>query len=89
MIMNFIEERNYVDFITCFKMDQIVNSDLVHEDIEEAVATSSAAILVSSADHDIQLIRDKNCSCEDREDVIPPPDSGIGAMMVAIDFEVF
>ncbi len=42
-LLNFIEERSYVDYLTCFKMHHIVNG-ITSGDVEEAVATSSRSV---------------------------------------------
>ncbi len=47
-LLDFIEERPYVDYLTCFKMYHIVNG-VKSGDVEEAVATSSRSIFVSYA----------------------------------------
>lgn len=55
VILNFVEEREYVDYVTVFQMDQIVDGVKI-PDIEEAVASSPASILTSSAFHTITVI---------------------------------
>ena len=51
VLLNFIEERPYVDFLTCFEMHHLLRDGdtLVFENrnVEEAVATTSRSILVS------------------------------------------
>lgn len=52
VLLNFIEERPYVDYITCFKMNHIIKRNgSIHEsekqDLEEAVASTSRSLLVS------------------------------------------
>ena len=47
-LLDFIEERSYVDYLTCFKMHHIVNG-IISGDVEEAVATSSRSVFVSYA----------------------------------------
>ncbi len=63
-ILNYVEERPYVDFVTDFKMDHLVAPDDVRKDVEEAVATRSAAALVSAQAH---TVGDDVVSCEDTE----------------------
>lgn len=46
VLLNFIEERSYVDFITCFKMNHIVDG-VFHHDVEEAIATTARTVFVS------------------------------------------
>ncbi|MDP9075936.1 MAG: baseplate J/gp47 family protein [Bacteroidota bacterium] len=54
VVLNFIEERYYVDFVTCFKMNQFVrDGETVVQyfpDIEEAVPSTARSILVSYYD---------------------------------------
>ncbi len=51
VILNFIEERPYVDFVTDFKMDHIIDNKNTESDIEEAYASTARSILVSSDKH--------------------------------------
>ena len=59
-LVNFVEERIYVDYVTDFKMHHIPPEDAQDEeseafyDIEEAVPTSARSIFVSHAQHLIQ-----------------------------------
>lgn len=46
VLLNFVEERPYVDFVTCFKMYSWVDG-LRSADIDEAIATSARSVLVS------------------------------------------
>ncbi|RPI19308.1 MAG: hypothetical protein EHM58_02305 [Ignavibacteriae bacterium] len=51
-ILNFVEERPYVNYIACFKMHHIINRNGVNHleekrDIEEAIASSSRSVLIS------------------------------------------
>lgn len=54
VVLNFIEERYYVDFVTCFKMNQFVRDGetvlVSNYDIEEAIPTTGRSILVSYYD---------------------------------------
>ncbi|MDO8927645.1 MAG: phage baseplate protein, partial [Bacteroidota bacterium] len=63
IIIRFIEERPYVDFISQFKMYQRIGSeDQNTTDLSRIVATSARAILVSARTHTINLIeKDKVC----------------------------
>ena len=78
MILNFIDERPYVDFVSCFKL---FNTAASSEAVEVAVATTSASVLTSVGqvnrygDHLIEVIEgDVNCSkiCDDNQ-IDPPP----------------
>jgi hypothetical protein len=55
-VLNFIEERPYVDFVTCFKMNHIIKRDKTGVqailDVEEATGSTSRSILVSYYDED-------------------------------------
>lgn len=48
VLLNFIEERSYVDFLTCFKMNHIVDG-IFKYDVEEAIATTARSLFVSYA----------------------------------------
>lgn len=59
VVLNFVEERSYVDFVTCFKMNQIIHREgsVISEalyDIEEAVASTARSILVSYSNEDLK-----------------------------------
>jgi hypothetical protein len=68
VLINFIEERSYVDFLSCVKMYQIVEG-MKSSDLEEAIATSARSVFVSvkSDDalnaHDITFITTTECVC--------------------------
>jgi hypothetical protein len=59
-IINFIEERFYVDYIKDFKMFQKVDGAFTVNEIQEAVPSNSGAILVSTETHKINT---ENVSC--------------------------
>ena len=61
-ILNFIDEREYVDFVTDFEMDQIVGTQ-TFGNVEQAEAARSTSVLVSARSHEIG---DKIVSCEDQ-----------------------
>lgn len=78
MILNFIDERPYVDFVSCFKL---FNTAASPDAVEVAVATTAASVLTSVGqvnrygDHTIEVIEgDVNCSkiCDDNQ-IDPPP----------------
>ncbi len=56
-ILNHIEELEYIDYITDFSMDHIVDVEngTATKDVEEASVTSSSSVLVSYMEHDIKL----------------------------------
>ncbi|MDI3319779.1 hypothetical protein [Pinibacter soli] len=49
-LINFIEERPYVDFVTCVKMYQFINRTDPPVDVEVAVGSTARSILVSYYD---------------------------------------
>ncbi len=57
-IINFIEEREYVDYITDFELYQVIKGVWSKDSLEKADATSSRSILVSAGQHDIKLVGD-------------------------------
>lgn len=71
VILNFVEEQSYVDYITCFEMFHIVPDDPANEptlDVDEAIASTSASVLVSAATHLITVIEVEGaCDCPDNE----------------------
>ena len=70
-ILNHIEELEYVDFVTDFRLDHIVTETVMHLDVEEALATSSSAALVSAPIHVIDHILS---TCKDEaKPVLAPP----------------
>ncbi len=71
VILNFVEELSYVDFLTCFEMFHSHHTD-PNEDIDEAVASTAASILGSAETHMIKVLEahdDKitECDCEDND----------------------
>ncbi|HMR39472.1 MAG TPA: hypothetical protein PKA90_03485 [Ignavibacteria bacterium] len=71
-LIDFIEERSYVDFISCVKMYKISNG-IKSKDLEEALADTSRSVFVSvkSDDpvnaHKITFIVNENeCECDGR-----------------------
>ncbi|SMO71813.1 baseplate J/gp47 family protein [Fodinibius sediminis] len=70
MILNFVEERPYVDYVSCFKMYHIVPTDPENnssKDVEEIRATTAVSILGSAESHKINVIdfSSEDCDCED------------------------
>ncbi len=70
MIINFVEKLPYVDFVTCFNMDQIIPTGknlppTILSNIEEAVTSTSASILTSAASHNIVVLETDDCDCDD------------------------
>lgn len=71
VILNFVEERSYVDYVTCFKMFHIVKEDpnnKPNEDVDEAIALTSVSIIGSANTHEVNEIvatEDDQCQCDD------------------------
>lgn len=70
VVLNFIEEREYVDYVTCFTMNQIIGRDSLTTqkllpDVEVAVASTARSILVSYNDGINRHIihSQSNCDC--------------------------
>lgn len=88
-IINFIEELDYVDYLTCFKMYQIIDgitTDL--EDINEAEPSKSSAILVSASDHSITVLDTDDCTCDGDNVQTEVITDGISTMTVNLDLIV-
>ncbi len=74
-ILNHVEEQEYVDFVTDFRMDHLPDSSLKSDlkpelesgagssrlDVEQAVVQSSSTVLVSSKTHNIKLAEPLLC----------------------------
>ncbi|MGD9928919.1 MAG: hypothetical protein AB7U05_02775 [Mangrovibacterium sp.] len=71
VILNFVEEQPYVDYVTCFEMFHLVPDDPGNDpnkDREEAVASTSASVLISAASHLITVLETEGeCACPDNE----------------------
>ena len=71
VILNFVEERSYVDYVTCFKMYHIVKEDPdnnPNDDVDEAIALTSVSIIGSANSHDMEEIgasEADQCKCDD------------------------
>jgi hypothetical protein len=68
VVLNFIEERYYVDYVTCFKLHHIVERGVEeYHDVEEAKTTTGISILVSYYDEVTdtrhQINQNKACDC--------------------------
>jgi hypothetical protein len=76
MILNFVEDLPYVDFVTCFTMDQIIPSvpntpNKVLRNVDEALTTTSASVLTSAPKHRILVMENDDCGCDDNEVLVP------------------
>jgi hypothetical protein len=65
-LINFVEERPYVDFVTCFKMYQYIDHTNPQE-VEVATASTARSILVSYYDEDTntkhKIVSPASCTC--------------------------
>lgn len=81
VLINFVEERPYVDFVTCFNMHQVIPTGLntaprTLRDIDEAITSTSASILTSAATHLITVLETDDCACDDnlvQQPMLKPP----------------
>lgn len=81
VLINFVEDRPYVDYVTCFNMHQIVPRGLNLEpktlrDLDEAVTSTSASILTSAPAHIITILETEECACDDNlvlQPMLNPP----------------
>jgi hypothetical protein len=60
-LIKFIEDQEYVDYISCFQMDVVQHDGELNENLLEARGTTGASILVSAPLHNI--MPDENCNC--------------------------
>ena len=63
VILNFIEERPYVEFVNNFRLDHLVDDSTTLENVEEAEASTARSILVSAEEHIINPLSDGNFKC--------------------------
>lgn len=70
VILNFIEKRSYVDYVTCFEMDQITSNETL-KNIQVAKAQSAASILTSVEEHEIYVLETDDCECDDNIVSVP------------------
>jgi len=66
VIINFIDEREYVDYLSCFRMDQR-GATGVMMNIEEAAPTTASSVLTSAPSHKITVLEKDDCDCSDNE----------------------
>lgn len=78
VILNYVEERAYVDFVTCFEMFQIIKDPVTDElitkmKVNQAVASTSISVMGSVGqaghygDHAITVLETDDCECIDNE----------------------
>lgn len=67
VVLNFVEERPYVDFVTCFTMDHLIPGETPRLNVDEAVTFTSASVLTSYPEHLITVMETDACDCPDNE----------------------
>ncbi|MFT5821022.1 MAG: hypothetical protein ACI8ZM_002271 [Crocinitomix sp.] len=88
-IINFIEELDYVDYLTCFEMYHVIGGDESNlQDTNQAEASKSSAILVSSGSHSVTVLTTDDCACDGDNIINETITDGIGAMTVNSDLLV-
>lgn len=92
LIVNYIEELQYINFVCCFKVLRVDDTGQEYEIIEDIIAAAGPAdVLISHHEHQIYPVEGDICNCEDlRKDAVKSPIvvSGIGAMLIETDFTV-
>jgi len=87
-ILNFIESRPYVDYVTEFSVLQLVEVEgkykiidtAKNQEINDLCTISAYAILTSAPEHQIEII--------ENEKILPPQISGIGDLSIGADFVI-
>lgn len=77
-VIDMIDELPYVDYVTCFKMNQL-RSDLALpnlSDIETAEPSRAASVLTSAPLHVITVLETESCDCPDNDVQNPFPQPG-------------
>jgi hypothetical protein len=77
-VIDMIDELPYVDYVTCFKMNQL-RSDLSLpnlSDIETAEPSRAASVLTSAPLHVITVLETETCDCPDNDVRNPFPQPG-------------
>ena len=71
VLVNFVEERSYVDYVEDFKLSH--TQDTSQQDVEMVQPTKQVSILVSAREHVIEIIKDsppvewtEDCGCADQ-----------------------
>jgi hypothetical protein len=74
VLLNFVQQRSYVDYVTGFKMNQYIYGEnesnvftLYQKDVEEAIASTARSILVPHSDPILgvsnNITPSENCNC--------------------------
>lgn len=83
VILNFMEEQPYVDFVINFQLDHFINQNNRVYNVEEAITTTSRSILVSAEDHLVKPLQSGEFACPGDEVY-----SGIAFWVIEGDFVV-
>ncbi|MGM0460097.1 MAG: baseplate J/gp47 family protein [Bacteroidota bacterium] len=78
VVLNFVEERPYVDFLTCFEIwhiiyDPATGEEISRNNVNQAEASTAVSILGSTGqmgrygDHDITVLESDDCECAGNE----------------------
>ncbi|WP_340105900.1 baseplate J/gp47 family protein [Rhodohalobacter sp. 8-1] len=78
VILNYVEERTYVDFVTCFEIwhiifDPATDEEISRKNVNQAEASTAVSILGSTGqmgrygDHDITVLESDDCECTGNE----------------------
>lgn len=71
MIINFVENREYVDYVSCFKMTHAFpQKDAAlykEEETDLAEAKTAASVLGSAMEHVINVLDDDDCACAENK----------------------
>ena len=73
-LINFVDERPYVDFVTCFKMFHIVPNDPDNnptEDVDFIETTTAISILGSADAHEVNSLEPEVEGCDCPDNIIP------------------
>lgn len=66
-LINFVEERVYVDFVSCFKLNHLLPDGTKIADIEAVEVISSASVITSAVQHLIHVMEEEDCNCPGNE----------------------
>jgi hypothetical protein len=83
VILHFIEERPYVDYVVKFRMDHLVEDGPENANVREAVTTTARSVLVTAPHHQLVPV---NVGDYDRTG--SPYHDGIGYWIIPADFRV-
>ncbi|GJL65202.1 MAG: hypothetical protein NPIRA05_01730 [Nitrospirales bacterium] len=92
-ILNYVEEREYVDFVINFQLDHLRGDEGELKNQEEAKASSSSAALVSAKEHEIGhnivSCEDQEANSEEAEENLPPTEPSPPSQSVPQGFQQY